>query len=252
MEVIANGHDIDIQNHANYNAGNDPIPNGQLHAGNENGSARIENPLNPTPEKTDFTLSQWQAALFPWILKTIHIIFRILITFSLVLKRLQKKTVTSWYYRKLCDRKNELLSILFDESCSLKDDVRKYASKTNEKHGFDNLRILADSTFKKKPLHIAFAISETNTFSFKDIGNLIAWSIAIGIKNISLYDLNGKLKEQKEMLDFELRQKLPLHVIESNTVVWNSHTYCTFNESNNRTQTNKMYDQDSELHQVSY
>ena len=73
MEVIANGHDIDmIRNHANYNEGNVPIPNGQLHAGNENGSARIENPLNPTPEKTDLTLSQWQAALFPWFLKIIQ------------------------------------------------------------------------------------------------------------------------------------------------------------------------------------
>ena len=55
------------------------------------------------------------------------------------------------------------------------------------------LSIQADSkSLNKLPSHIGFVVAE-DEFSFKDIANMIVWSISLGISYITVYDINGKL-----------------------------------------------------------
>jgi len=241
MEVIANGHEIDHNHdHANFIVGNNQIPNGELQAGYENGFAIVDQNSNNSSKEVDLTLSPWQSVLFPLILKTVHLILRIAITLSLWVKRLQKKTVTNWLYRKLCDEKDKVIAILFNEEKSLKDEVRKISSKTCEQKFFDRLGVLSDSTFKKKPSHIAFALSEANNFSVRDIANLIAWSVNLGINNVSLYDIDGKLKKHRDALNSELLKKLPKNILKSHPILWNTHSHRNLNESRNHLQPDEM------------
>ena len=241
MEVIANGHEIDHNHdHGNFIAGNNPVPNGELQAGNENGFAIVDQNSNNSSKEVNLTLSPWQSVLFPLILKIVHLILRITITLSLLIKRLQKKTVTNWLYRKVCDEKDKMVAILFNEGKSLKDEVRKVSLKTSEQKFFDRLRVLSDSTFKKKPSHIAFALSEANNFSIRDIANLIAWSVNLGINSVSLYDIDGKLKIHTNAINSELLKKLPKNILKSHPILWNTHGHRKLNESRNQIQPDEM------------
>ena len=251
MDVIANGHGIDfIQNHANFNGVNNQVANGQLRPEYENGFGRRENNPNASSEEIDLSLRPWQSVIFPLILKIVHVLFRISIVLNLLFKRVQKKVVTNYYYRKICDTKNKLLADSFDKESSLKDQVRRCSSNTHEKDSFRDLQVLSDTIFNKKPSHIAFALLEANTFSIKDIGNLITWSVALGIKNISLYDLNGKLKGLKDILNCELLNKLPMHIKESRKIMWNIHLNSNLIENNDQAKSDEMYSQNSEHHEV--
>ena len=241
MEVIANGHEIDHNHdHGNFIAGNNPVPNGELQAGNENGFAIVDQNSNNSSKEVNLTLSPWQSVLFPLILKIVHLILRITITLSLLVKRLQKKTVTNWLYRKVCDEKDKILAILFNEGKSLKDEVRKISFNTCEQKFFDRLRVLSDSTLKKKPSHIAFALSEANNFSIRDIANLIAWSVNLGINNVSLYDIDGKLKKHTDTIDSELLKKLPKNILKSHPILWNTHSHRNSNECQNEIRPDEM------------
>ena len=78
--------------------------------------------------------------------------------------------------------------------------------------GFKEMRHLADTTLPKKPSHIAFAFLEDHKFSYGDIAKLVTWCIAIGVRNITLYDIAGKLKCQKKRLSREISQLTPLEL----------------------------------------
>ena len=52
-------------------------------------------------------------------------------------------------------------------------------------------RIRSDARYLKKlPLHVGLVIVE-NEYSYRDIANVIVWSVALGISYISVYDING-------------------------------------------------------------
>ena len=44
---------------------------------------------------------------------------------------------------------------------------------------------------RKLPLHVGIVIVE-NEYSYRDIANVIVWSVALGISYISVYDINGR------------------------------------------------------------
>jgi len=241
MEAIANGHEIDHNHeHANFIAENNQVPNGELQAGYENGFALVDHNSNNSSKEVDLTLTSLQSVLFPLILKVVHVILRIAITLSLWVKRLQKKTVTNWLYRKVCDEKDKVIAILFNEGKSLKDEVRKISFNTCEQKFFDRLRVISDSTLKKKPSHIAFALSEANNFSIRDIANLIAWSVNLGINNVSLYDIDGMLKKHTDTIDSELLKKLPKNILKSHPILWNTHSHRNLNECRNEIRSDEM------------
>ena len=43
---------------------------------------------------------------------------------------------------------------------------------------------------RKLPLHVGLVVVE-NDFSFKDLANMIVWSVTMGISYVSIYDMNG-------------------------------------------------------------
>ncbi|XP_059153994.1 dehydrodolichyl diphosphate synthase complex subunit nus1-like [Physella acuta] len=52
---------------------------------------------------------------------------------------------------------------------------------------------------KKLPAHLGFLVVE-DEFSFKDLANMIVWSVALGISYISVYDINGEIKRNSVLL----------------------------------------------------
>ncbi|ESO89107.1 hypothetical protein LOTGIDRAFT_106731 [Lottia gigantea] len=58
---------------------------------------------------------------------------------------------------------------------------------------------------KKLPMHLGFVIVE-NDYTFRDIANLIVWSVAMGISYISVYDINGDIKRNSFLLQKEIKR----------------------------------------------
>lgn len=55
--------------------------------------------------------------------------------------------------------------------------------------------IEADAKYLRKlPLHVGFVVVE-KTFSYKDLANIIVWSVTMGVSYVSIYDLNGTCKD---------------------------------------------------------
>ena len=225
MEVVANGHEeIILQNgNANVNLRN-IAQNGHLRAENDNGHGQLRTNRHASPGKIDLSLSSWQKVLFPFILNVVHTVFRYMLVLGILCGRVQKKLTCKWSYRQLFALRKSLISKLLPNNSSIKENIRKHSLEVNEKRGFCQLRDLADTKLKKKPAHIAFAILEYNMLSLSDIANLIAWCVAMGIKNVTLYDLDGKLKEKKRYLSNELLEKLPISVLEFHTILWDTHS----------------------------
>ena len=73
---------------------------------------------------------------------------------------------------------------------------------------------------KKKPLHVAIAILEGKKFSYNDIGNLITWCVAFNVNKITLYDIDGILKNEKKQLEKILLRKVPKAIHQSHTFIW--------------------------------
>ena len=225
MEVIVNGHEVVRNQNRNENINNrNNAQNGHLQARHENGHVQLNSNQEVRPGKIDLTLRSWQKVLFPLILVAVHTIFRYVLVLGIWLGRMQKKLTSQWSYRKICDSLFSKISKLMPEKCSTQESIRKLSLEVNKKHGFYKLRDLADTKLKKKPSHIAFAILECNVLSLDDIGNLIAWCVAIGIKNVTLYDLDGKLKEKKKSLNNKLLEKLPANILELSTILWDTHS----------------------------
>ena len=106
---------------------------------------------------------------------------------------------------------------------------------------------------EKKPLHIAFAYLEGNTFSYADIGNLIAWCVAMNINNITLYDFDGKLKKQKNCLNKVVATKIPIEVQESHIFLWDTDPNSRVNEKyDNAFQVNGMGVKKKSIDKVMY
>ena len=110
--------------------------------------------------------------------------------------------------------------------------------------GFTELRHLADTTLTKKPLHIAFAFLEDHRFSYCDIAKLVTWCVAIGVRNITLYDIAGKLKCQKEQLYGEISQWTPLEVRTYFMFMWDNYQN---NDSENQSSEMDLLNQDIHL-----
>ncbi|GFS03477.1 nuclear undecaprenyl pyrophosphate synthase 1 homolog [Elysia marginata] len=53
---------------------------------------------------------------------------------------------------------------------------------------------------KKKPAHMGILVAE-DEFSLKDLANLIVWSVALDISYISVYDINGEIKRNSNLLE---------------------------------------------------
>ncbi|GFO28293.1 dehydrodolichyl diphosphate synthase complex subunit nus1 [Plakobranchus ocellatus] len=58
---------------------------------------------------------------------------------------------------------------------------------------------------KKIPAHVGIVIVE-DEFSFKDLANIIVWSVALGISYISVYDINGEIKRNGLMLQRNIEE----------------------------------------------
>ncbi|KAH9505559.1 ditrans,polycis-polyprenyl diphosphate synthase [Bulinus truncatus] len=54
-------------------------------------------------------------------------------------------------------------------------------------------------SLKKLPVHVGFLVAE-DEFSFRDLANLIVWSVALGISYITVYDINGEIKRNSLIL----------------------------------------------------
>lgn len=80
----------------------------------------------------------------------------------------------------------------------------------------------------KVPLHLGVIVGEDH-ISLSDISNLILWCICFGIRHISIYDLNGILKENREHLYECVAQK-------KNQFLKKSHTNCQITFNCNSTQ----------------
>ncbi|XP_041354980.1 dehydrodolichyl diphosphate synthase complex subunit nus1-like [Gigantopelta aegis] len=66
-------------------------------------------------------------------------------------------------------------------------------------------RIRSDArNLKKLPLHVGLVIVE-NEYSYRDIANVIIWSVALGISYISVYDINGEIKRNYILLQKEIQ-----------------------------------------------
>ena len=220
MEIVANGHDLAIyqNNPRNLNINNNRELNGH-----ENGHMQVHGNQAVRHEKIDLSLNSWQKVLFPWILLIVHTIVRYIVAIGILWSRLRRKITTGWSWRKLCTARTSMFSILWPGWCSIKDEVQNSSIEIYTKEGFGRLRYLADTTLKKKPSHVAFAILEGNKFSYGDLANMVTWCIAIGIHNITLYDLDGKLKSQKTRLSCEIYKNVPLEVKTASSFLWTNH-----------------------------
>lgn len=79
------------------------------------------------------------------------------------------------------------------------------------------------SCLEKIPNHIAFILLE-NWLDYDVLANLVAWSLVLGIQNISLYDVKGRLKQNQHrlliQLNHKLKESLPHQPI---TITWRPH-----------------------------
>ncbi|CAG5117950.1 unnamed protein product [Candidula unifasciata] len=57
---------------------------------------------------------------------------------------------------------------------------------------------------KKVPAHVGFLVLEED-FSFRDLANLIVWSVTLGVSYISVYDFNGEVKRNSLLLQQNIR-----------------------------------------------
>ena len=221
MEIVANGHDLAIfHDSPNLNVNNNHEVNEQIRERHRNGNMQIHGYGTARHEKVVMTINSWQKVLFPCILIILHAIIRSLVATVTLWRRLKRKIISTCSARKLWSARAHLWSVLWPGWCSIVDEVRNSSLEVNTKQGCMKLRYMADSHLLKKPSHVAFAILEGNKFSYQDIANLIAWSIVMGINNISLYDLDGILKGQKTYLRCEAYKRIPLKLKESCTFLW--------------------------------
>ncbi|KAK7108754.1 dehydrodolichyl diphosphate synthase complex subunit nus1-like [Littorina saxatilis] len=58
---------------------------------------------------------------------------------------------------------------------------------------------------RKLPLHVGFLVIE-NEMSYKDLANLIVWSVTMGISYVSVYDMNGEIKRNSGNLQKEVER----------------------------------------------
>ncbi|XP_005103331.1 dehydrodolichyl diphosphate synthase complex subunit nus1 [Aplysia californica] len=62
------------------------------------------------------------------------------------------------------------------------------------------LSIQSDSkSLKKLPSHVGLLVAEDD-FSFKDLANMIVWSVSLGISYLTIYDINGEIKRNSLLL----------------------------------------------------
>ncbi|KAK6187677.1 hypothetical protein SNE40_005653 [Patella caerulea] len=58
---------------------------------------------------------------------------------------------------------------------------------------------------KKLPMHVGLVMVENN-FSYRDIANIIVWSVAMGISYVSVYDINGEIKRNSILLQQQIER----------------------------------------------
>ncbi|KAK7500108.1 hypothetical protein BaRGS_00008655, partial [Batillaria attramentaria] len=58
---------------------------------------------------------------------------------------------------------------------------------------------------RKLPLHVGLVVVEKE-FSYKDLANLIVWSVTMGISYVSIYDMNGEIKRNSQQLQRHVEQ----------------------------------------------
>lgn len=80
---------------------------------------------------------------------------------------------------------------------------RKIIGGRNPAEGLADLKEGLD----KIPKHIAFLLLE-DSINYSTTASLIAWSLVVGIENISVYDPAGELKRNQDILLINLNQKL--------------------------------------------
>lgn len=58
---------------------------------------------------------------------------------------------------------------------------------------------------RKLPLHVGLIVVEKE-FSYKDLANLVVWSVTMGISYVSIYDMNGEIKRNSQQLQKNVEQ----------------------------------------------
>lgn len=220
MEILANGHFAGVNQNdpENWPNGNNQ-ENGWIGGRYQNGHAHLPDQPRVNKNKTDLTLSSWQKILFPLILHSIHLIARYAIAFGILCIRLRKKLSSTSFIKSIFDLRNTL-TIFSTRLYSIKEEVSKCSLDIGETSNFERLSYIADTTLKKKPLHVAIAILEGKNFSYNDIGNLITWCVAFNVNEITLYDINGILKNEKKQIEKILLRKVPKTIRQSHTFIW--------------------------------
>lgn len=72
-------------------------------------------------------------------------------------------------------------------------------------HNLPKLR--ADSkSLKRLPIHVGIVIVE-DEISFADLANLLLWCMAMGISYISIYDVAGVCRQNRQLLESELQRQ---------------------------------------------
>jgi len=224
MEILANGHFAGVNQNdpENWPNGNNQEQNGWIGERYQNGHAHLPDQPRVNKDKTDLTLSRWQKILFPLILHLIHHIARYAIAFGILCIRLRKKLSSTSFIRGILNVRNTLITTFSTRLYSIKEEISKCSLDIGEKSNFEKLSYIADTTLKKKPLHVAIAILEGKKFSYNDIGNLITWCVAFNVNKITLYDIDGILKNEKKQLEKILLRKLPKAIHQSHTFIWNA------------------------------
>ncbi len=98
--------------------------------------------------------------------------------------------------------------------------VKKFArTLSSERESCPSESSSSLSLLTKLPSHIAFAVSE-RCVSFFDLANLVAWSLAAGIPNVSLYDHDGKIKAGRTELMAAFRAQESLDAETRRSVSW--------------------------------
>ena len=222
MEILANGHFAGVNQNdpENWPNGNNQEQNGWRGERHQNGHAHLPDQPRVNKDKIDLTLSRWQKILFPLILHLIHLIARYAIAFGILCIRLRKKLSSTRFIRGIFDVRNTLITTFSTRLYSIKEEISKCSLDIGEKSNFERLSYIADTTLKKKPLHVAIAILEGKKFSYNDIGNLISWCVAFNVNKITLYDIDGILKNEKKKLEKILLRKVPKAIHQSHRFIW--------------------------------
>ncbi|KAL5010665.1 hypothetical protein ScPMuIL_012970 [Solemya velum] len=97
-------------------------------------------------------------------------------------------------------------------------------------------KIQADArNLKRLPLHIGLLVLESD-FSYRDLANIIVWSITMGVSHISVYDSNGEFKRNCNQLDEALtRSREEIQVSETNKYDICFHIHCPDNRGEENT-----------------